>query len=155
MQGADILEPFLQALPTFAVVALTPLLMLALSRASAPRHVGDIRRRWLIKRNGWIDVVSFVLTIASACSPLFLFAELPSHDPLGLWVIGLQFGLMVIIPFVWICVATLPFGEGRFREFWLYYEVRWGVGAVGVGVLAIPLAIIGIISGLRLWMALG
>ena len=56
----------------------------------------------------------------------------PDAKPLTPWLIGFAIGSMVVLPSAVIAVLTLPRGAVRFREFWRYYEVKWGIGLKGI-----------------------
>lgn len=150
------MDELIRALPIFAAMTLTPIVMRIWGRFSPPRHVNESTRKRLIRRYLWLDISAFALGLAASLWVVFyLFEKVPSHDPIGLWVIGLLFGLMVILPIMLICVLTLPFGLSRFNEFWQYYEVQWGVSRTGIWSIYIPLGVLGSISAVRLWIALG
>lgn len=147
------MDQFLHALPIFAAATLTPLAMYFFGRMWPPRRVGEFRRERLKAQYGWIDTVAMLLCMASAVAPLSLLNLMSSNtDPIGIWIIGLQFGSMVIVPSLWVALATLPFGVHRFRDFWLFYEVRWGVGMRGWCIICLPLGILGVVSAVRLWI---
>ena len=61
-------------------------------------------------------------------------------------------GLSVSFHFIWVCLATLPFGGVvRFREFWRFYEIKWGIAMNGIRVVYIPISLIGLVSILKIW----
>jgi len=82
--------------------------------------------------------------------PLALFGR--NINSVGIWAVGLMFGLMVGMHFLWICVATIPFGGlARFREFWRFYEIRWGIAMKGIRVVYIPISLLGLVSAVKIW----
>jgi len=139
-----------QTLPIAGATALTPVVVYLWGKAFPPDpfRLGE-RPEYLKARNGWIDAVATCFMFAGLVTPMVLFGR--HLNSIGAPVIGLFFGLMVIFHFLWICVATLPFGIDRFREFWRFYELRWGIGTRGIQFVYIPIAMLGIISAAYIW----
>jgi hypothetical protein len=82
--------------------------------------------------------------------PIFLLK--PEFARFGIWALGLAFGLSISAHFICVSVLTLPFGGlKRFREFWQFYELRWGIAMAGIRVVYIPLVVLGLICALRMW----
>ena len=42
-------------------------------------------------------------------------------------------------------------GLPRFREFWRFYELRWGIGVTGIKLVYIPFAVLGLVAALKIW----
>jgi hypothetical protein len=106
----------------------------------APYH--DILRA----RNGWIGAIATVMFIVGGvAAPLLLSPGVPDGW-LRLLPIGVGCGAAVLLPYLWICLATLPFGLGRYREYWLFYRLHYGIGPERVLILCLPFAILGAIS---------
>ena len=138
-------------LSTFAACLLTPLAITLWSRAYPPAHLGATKSKEnLRKRNGWIDSIATIFMFVGWCMPFVLFGR--SFNSVGMWAIGLMFGLMVSLHFLWVCIATIPFGGiVRFREFWRYYELKWGIAMKGIRAVYIPISLLGFISVLKIW----
>ena len=98
----------------------------------------------LKKRNGWIDAVATLMMFIGLLLPI-LFVGSVRRDRV-MWLVALAIGLMVIAHFVWICAVTLPNGRVRLREFWRFYELRWGIGIRGIKVVYIPLGALGVFA---------
>jgi hypothetical protein len=61
-------------------------------------------------------------------------AALPllKSERLAPWLVGFALGNMVVLPTGVIAAITLPKGVARYREFWRFYEVKWGIGLRGI-----------------------
>jgi len=120
-------------------------------RLSPPRQVSEFDQHSpeeLKRRNNWIDRVGVMLSLSGICFPLFLYANgVSKHNP---WPVGLGLGLMVILPTAFFALVTLPKGSGRFREFWRFYELKYGIGLKGLTVVYVPLACLGLVSAYEL-----
>jgi hypothetical protein len=139
-----------QSLSIAAATLLTPVVVYLWGRAFPPSASNPGERAEDLKaRNGWIDGVATFFMFAGLAAPIIFFWR--DLNAVGAPVIGLMFGLMVIFHFVWVCLATLPFGVQRFREFWRFYELRWGIGVRGIQFVYIPIAMLGVISGAYVW----
>jgi hypothetical protein len=101
-------------------------------------------------RNGWINGVALLLLIAGFGLALLLLPE----DAVGVrWLaLGAVCGVAVAVSFAWVCLATLPFGLGRYREFWRFHQLHYEVGTMGTALLASLLAGIGAICAVVLMM---
>ena len=122
------------ALSTFASALLTPLIVALWAKITpvATRsefdHLGADNLR---ARNRWLDHC-FTLLMFIGMLVTFAFIPLLRSEQLAPWLIGLAIGNMVVLPTVVIAALTLPSGTARFREFWRFYEVRWGIGLRGI-----------------------
>lgn len=129
----------------------TPLLMKLWGKLSPPGQLPGCDQyspEELRRRNNWIDLVGVVLSLSGICFPLFLYAKgVSKRNP---WPVGLGFGLMVILPTAFFALVTLPKGRGRFREFWRFYELKYGIGLKGLTVVCVPLACVGLVSAYEL-----
>jgi hypothetical protein len=138
----------LRALPILAAVALTPLLIRLWGWLSPPRECAGVDLHELRAKNGWINILFTLLMIGSFGLPFLLFGTRLNN--IGLPAIGLAFGGAVVIPWIFVCVITLPFGFARYHEFWLYYEQRYRIGLMGIVVVYVPLALVGAASIIEL-----
>ena len=130
-----------------ASVVLTPLLVRLWSRLTPPANTSDFDHLgfdMLRKRNGGKDNVASLLSIVGICLPIvaIYFRLLPET----FWLVGLGFGLMILLPVAYIAAVTLPDGTQRFHEFWRFYELKWGIGLRGIRLLYIPIAVLGLVS---------
>lgn len=141
------------ALSTFAATLLTPLVVTLWSRAFPPAPLSEQENAQTLRaRNGWIDGIATVFMFVGLFLPLVLFGR--NFNAVGIWAVGLMFGLMVSMHFLWVCVATIPFGGlNRFREFWRFYELRWGIGMKGIRAVYIPISLLGLLSVVKIWVA--
>ena len=125
----------------------TPLIMKWWGRLAPPTQASEfdsLSREELRRRNNWIDNVACVLALAGIVSPLLLYANgMSRQNP---WPVGLGFGLMVILPVTLVALLTLPQGLGRFREFWRFYELKYGIGIRGISYVFVPIGVLGIVS---------
>ena len=139
-----------KTLPVFATIVLTPMVMRLWSRLSPPANLsgfedfGALRRR-----NGWINLVFTFAMFCGFALPFFLFGR--KLNSVGWPSLGLAFGGAVILPWSWICAATLPLGLSRYHEFWRYYELRYRIGMAGIAAVYLPLAFIGVASVFELF----
>jgi hypothetical protein len=138
-------------LSTLVATLLTPLVVTLWSRAFPPAALGELEGKEILRaRNGWIDAIATIFMFIGLFLPLVLFRH--NFNAVGVWAVGLMFGLMVSMHFLWVCVATMPFGGlPRFREFWRFYEIRWGIAMKGIRVVYIPISLLGLFSAVKIW----
>jgi hypothetical protein len=102
----------------------------------------------LRERNVWILAVAQILFVAGFGLALLW---LPEEGTGRRWLsIGLACGMAVAVPFAWVCLATLPFGLDRYREFWRFHQLHYELDTKGAVALAAPFAVLGVICGLVL-----
>ena len=134
-------------LSTIAAAIGTPLIMKLWGRWSPPTRASEfdsVSKEELRRRNNWIDNVACSLALIGIFSPLLLYANgMSNRNP---WPVGLGFGLMVILPVAFVSMFTLPQGFVRFREFWRFYELKYGIGVRGITYVFVPIAVLGIAS---------
>jgi hypothetical protein len=142
------------SISTGAALVLTPLAMKMWGKLSPPNELSEFDELLpgeLKRRNGWIDRISTLLCLIGICTPLWLYARgISKHNP---WPLGLGFGLMVILPSLFVLSVTLPQGLRRLKEFGRFYELKYGIGIRGVLVVYVPLAVFGVLSGVELALA--
>ena len=130
-----------------ASVVLTPLLVKLWTRLAPPATTSEFDHLGLDAlraRNGRTDNIATLLSMIGICVPLVVIYL--GLLPPSAWLLGLGFGLMVLLPVGYIGVVMLPHGVERFHEFWRFYELRWGIGLRGIRIVYIPTAILGLIS---------
>jgi hypothetical protein len=135
-----------------ASIVLTPLIVYVWSRAFPVRsdpEFAAIDYQTLKKRNGWIDLIATAMMFAGLAAPFLLIPFVRKEN--AMWLIGVAIGSMVIFHFLWVCAATRSFGGQRAREFWRFYELRWGIGIAGIKFVYIPLGVLGIVSAVMVW----
>lgn len=143
------LSAVLRALPIFAAIALTPLVMRGLGKLFSPAQPDEFEDfRELQARNGWINAVACWLCVGGVFLPFVLFGR--RLKDVGWPALGLAFGAAVVLPCLWVCIATVPRGLARYREFWRFYELRYHIGITGITVIYVPIAILGMASVLEL-----
>lgn len=133
--------------------AITPLIIYVWSRAFPVANnpeFGSVDYAMLKKRNGWIDAIATLMMFIGLLLPFPLIHSIP-NDRVG-YLFPLALGLMVICPFAWVCAVTLPTGRARFREFWRFYELRWGIGMRGIKLVYVPLGALGVGAAVMLWL---
>ncbi len=135
-----------------ASILLTPIIVYWWSRAF-PVHnnpeFAALDHESLKKRNGWIDLIATVMMFVGLALP---FLPLPFvRKENAMWLAGLAIGSMVIFHFLWVCAATRSFGGRRSREFWRFYELRWGIGIGGIKFVYIPIGMLGLLSAVMVW----
>jgi len=133
-----------------AVVVLVPVVVSVLALFSPPPSLeyGETLES-LKRRNGSISNIAQALAFLGLVSPLVLFGQ--GINQVGWPALGLGFGLMVILPVLWICIATLPLGIQRFREFWRFTEIHQKCGLGATLAIYVPLAGWGFVSMVSLW----
>lgn len=98
----------------------------------------------LKRRNRGIYLVSYCLSCLGIFSPIFLLLSgLGKDSP---WMLGLGFGLAVILPVTFASLVTLPQGRKRFLEFWRFFELQNRLSLGAMFVVTMPLAILGFVS---------
>ena len=130
----------------FFSVTLTPLIMMLWGKLSPPKELSNWEPSFeeLTKRNRLFNGIACVLCLVGICLPLFLFNQVP--EQVHGWLVGLGFGLMVMLPVLFISLVTLPKGLARFYEFWRFYELHYKIGLKGIMVVYIPIMILGVVS---------
>jgi MFS family permease len=133
-----------------AVVVLVPAVISVLAIFSPPPSpdFGETFES-LKQRNGLISNIAQAVAFAGLVSPLVLFKQ--GINQVGWPALGLGFGLMVVLPVIWVCVITLPAGLQRFREFWRFTEIHQKCGLGASLVIYLPLSLVGFLSVVRLW----
>jgi hypothetical protein len=130
---------------TAAVVALVPIIIGILARFSPPPEIAEGETFESLKeRNGLISNIAQAFSFLGLAFPLVLFRR--GINDIGWPALGLGFGLMAVLPIVWICIATLPLGIQRFKEFWRFTEIHQKLGLGAVLMIYSPLAIVGLVS---------
>jgi len=122
------------ALSLFASAALTPIIVSLWAKITpvASRSEFDcIGAEQLKSRNEWLDRTFTALMFVGLVAPIPFIANVGARQ-LGPWLLGFAFGNMVVLPSAVVAAVTLPKGPARFREFWRYYEVKWGIGLKGI-----------------------
>jgi hypothetical protein len=139
---------------------LAPVIILLWKRLAPPRSHSEFDHLGvdtLKKRNGALDLLFTLLMFAGLMAPLFLMLALKIKPTAPKVLIGLgclSFGLMVLLPVGVIAAITLPHGQSRFREFWRFYETKWGIGLNGITwvyapiAALVPVGLIFIVSGI-------
>ncbi len=129
-------------------VALTPIIMIlwgALFPVSNDSEFHNYDFEILRKRNRWINNISVALHFVGLCLPISLLISATENNPeLVPWGIALIFGSMVIVPFLFVVIVTIPQGIKRFREYWRFYELHYGIGIRGIKLVFIPIGLLGI-----------
>ncbi|QUM80423.1 hypothetical protein HWV01_09050 [Moritella sp. 5] len=99
----------------------------------------------LKRNNQWINNISVVLHFVGLSLPIPFLQSITDNNPeLVPWGIALVFGSMVVIPFIFVSIVTLSFGFNRFREYWRFYELHYGIGIKGIKLVFIPIGLIGL-----------
>ncbi|WP_444916858.1 hypothetical protein [Microbulbifer sp. JMSA003] len=134
------------AITIFLSATLTPIIMVFWGRLSPARELSEWEPSFeeLTKRNRLLNGIACVFCLAGIFAPLPLFNYLP--EEVHGWLVGLGFGLMIILPVLFISLATLPRGISRFYEFWRFYELHYKIGLKGIMAVYIPLMALGLVS---------
>lgn len=134
-------------------VALTPLvvhLWALIFPVGEDSEFSSLSPEQMKARNAWIDNVATGCMMIGAVFPLLFWSVVP--DEKLMWLVVSQPGAMVMAHFAWIAAVTLPQGRVRFREFWRFYELRWGIGLRGIRLVYVPAACLGLVAwGILLW----
>jgi hypothetical protein len=131
---------------SLASLVLTPLVMMAWQRLTPPADVSEfdaLGSAALRARNKYLDYLFTILMFVGLITP-FAFIRNASSPPHALALFGLGFGLMVDLPVAVIAGMTLPYGVSRFREFWRFYETKWGISVMAVALVYTPIGLLGI-----------
>jgi hypothetical protein len=140
------------AISVFASAVLTPLIVSLWARitpVAGQSEFDGMSADQLRSRNKWLDRAFTVLMFVGMAAPI-PFLPNPGAKPLAPWLIGLAIGSMVVLPSAVIAALTLPKGAVRFREFWRYYEVRWGIGLKGIAWVYGLITLVWVVSLTRL-----
>ena len=119
---------------TLASAVLTPLVVALWARITPVSALSEFDRMGagqLRARNKWLDYCFTLLMFVGLLAPIAALPLLKS-ERLAPWLVGLALGNMVVLPTSVIAAITLPKGEARYREFWRFYEVKWGIGLRGI-----------------------
>jgi len=120
--------------------------MMAWQRLTPPADVSEfdaLGSAALRARNKYLDYLFTILMFVGLIRP-FAFIRNASSPPDDLALFGLDFGLMVDLPVAVIAGMTLPYGVSRFREFWRFYETKWGISVMAVALVYTPIGLLGI-----------
>ena len=133
-----------RALAAGAAVALTPILVRAISKSFPPRpaRIGDfdaLRTRYRTIE-GWSQVIAIFAAWGAIAFMLWM------RVGNTFWLIGVLFGWLVLAPVIFIAVCTLPKGLFCWSEFWRYYELRYQVSLALIGPLYAALCLLGVVS---------
>jgi hypothetical protein len=121
-------------LSTLASALVTPLVVALWARitpVAARSEFDHLTAASLRARNKWLDHCFTFFMFVGLLVP-FAFITSLSSERLAPWLVGVAIGNMVVVPTGVIAAITLPKGTVRFREFWCFYEVRWGIGLRGI-----------------------
>ena len=127
---------------------LTPLAVAAWQRLTPPPSESEfdaLGADVLKARNKYLDHLFTFLMFAGAVTPLPFIRNASSPAHAIAWL-GLGLGLMVDLPVAVIAGITLRHGVKRFREFWRFYEIRWGIGMRGIVLVYTPIGLLGVAS---------
>jgi hypothetical protein len=125
---------------------LTPLVIKMWQHFTPPASVSEFDALGfdvLKARNKYLDHLFTVLMFVGMVAP-FPFIRNASTPTHSIALLGLAFGLMVDLPVAVIAGLTLRHGVPRFREFWRFYEIRWGIGMRGIAMVYTPIGLLGI-----------
>lgn len=107
----------------------------------------------LRNRNGWINNISVLLHFVGLfVGGIFLMAvgfyypSLQKSDLSPYWILPILIGTMIILPFIFVSLCTLPLGVQRFREYWRFYELHYKIGIKGIKVVFLPIGILGLVA---------
>ena len=140
------------AVAVFASAVLTPLvvsLWAKITPVAGQSEFDGMSSEQLRARNKWLDHAFTALMFVGLTAPIPFLAD-PDAKPLAPWLIGLAFGSMVVLPSAVIAALTLPKGAVRFREFWRFYEVKWGIGLKGIAWVYGFITLVWVVSLVRL-----
>ena len=129
-----------------ASFVLTPLVMGAWHRLTPPAEASEfdaLGSAALRARNKYLDYLFTVLMFVGLVTP-FAFIRNASSPTHAIALLGLAFGVMVDLPVAAIAGLTLPYGVSRFREFWRFYELKWGIGLRGIALVYTPIGLLGV-----------
>ena len=134
-------------LATALPLLLVPLIMAAWKRWTPPAassQFDSLDPSELKLRNAGLNRLFTILMFVGLMAPLplvlWLWKGHPPNSPLFAGgVLALAFGLMVDLPVSAVAVLTLRDGPTRFREFWRFYELKYGIGVRGIAYVYIPI----------------
>ena len=132
------------ALPLFAAIVLTPVVMLVLARLFPIRAANDLELRLLRRKYGWLGVIATVAVFVGMFVSIALIIALRvGNTP---WMLGVVAGWLVLAPVLVIAAFTLPRGINRWREFWRYYELKYRISLGFIAPVYSAFSLIGIVS---------
>lgn len=113
--------------------SLIDLLMRGLGRLMPVEYasaVSDEQYQLLKQRNRWIEGISQALCLLGIVGGIFLPMAVRGRSvEFTGWDIGVQFGLGVALPVIYILLATVSQSRERLREFLVFYSLKYGVDA--------------------------
>jgi hypothetical protein len=133
------------AISTAAAAVLTPGIMAMWAKLTPPKPASEfdaLGPEALRQRNRWLDHAFTLFMFVGLCYPVPILQKYGS--PSNIFpMIGVAFGSMVVTPVVFVTLCTLPKGIARVREFWRFYETRWGIGLRGIAWVYTFVALVG------------
>jgi hypothetical protein len=101
----------------------------------------------LTKRNNNLNCIFTLLMFIGLIFPLSFFIYFPKGASVrAIGLVALAFGLMVDLPVAVIAAVTLRQSFKRFREFWRFYELKYGIGVRGIAWVYTPIGLLGVIG---------
>jgi len=117
--------PWRIALSIFAATVLTPIITRALGHALPPRQSDTVEAHSLSRRHRSLELWSQLAAVIGLVGAIaFLVLLRVGNTP---WLIGVVFGWPVLVAILFIGSFTLPHGLSYWREFWRFYELRYGI----------------------------
>jgi len=110
--------------------------------------VSDEQYQLLKQRNRWLDRISQALCLLGIVGGVFLPLLLRGR-PVEFtgWDVGIQFGLGVVLPVVYVVVVAGLQGRQRLREFLVFYSLKYGIDARKLFLFGYtPIMILGLVS---------
>ena len=137
-----------RATPTWLVIlaagTLTPILIRLTARALPARSRDFAEFQSLRLRYNSLEVASQLVAIVCAVGlGSVVYVMRARNTP---WLVGLFLGWLVLTPALFIALATLPRGTAHWREFWRFYELKYGISLRLVAPVYTALALLGIVS---------
>lgn len=140
-------EVFRGLVTHLALSTFVPFLLGLLIRLFPAKQIfepGSADAEHLKRRNNWIDRVACGICLLALFSACFLYATV--LDDRDFWGLGFGFGMAVLAPVFWITAVTLPAGKWRLVEFWVFYSEKYKVSWLSLGLIYVPLCLLGVVS---------
>ncbi|MGI8570293.1 MAG: hypothetical protein ACR2KT_15205 [Methylocella sp.] len=126
-----------------AAAILGPIATRAASRAFPPREGNTLEFAPLRAQYRVVELWSLLAAVFGMLGSLAFLIASRRNKP---WLLGVIFGWLVLAPMLLIAVCTLPRGLARWRGFWRFYELHYGISMRFLAPVYAFICLLGIVS---------
>jgi predicted membrane channel-forming protein YqfA (hemolysin III family) len=103
-------------------------------------------------RNNWIEVTGSLIFGGGLFLMLLCMAGIGLNG--DVWRLGVFFCFPMTLTLFSVCLAMLPRGIKRFREFWRFHELKHGTRLALLLSMYVPFAAIGLVSAFKVLLSI-